>query len=531
VSERPAPEPPVPEPVPEHGHLLEVRGLTVEFPAVRALDEVDFDVRPGEIHAVMGENGAGKSTLINVLSGLIRPRAGQITFRGSPFIPASPAQAEAAGISTVHQELDLIPTLSVAENISLGRFPRRAGLISWKLARKHAAAALSRLGVSLNPRRTLGACSIAEQQLVAIARALDTDCRLLILDEPTSSLDAAEVRELLALVSRLRDQGLGIILITHFLDQAYAISDRMTVLRNGRPVGTWATRDLPRSALVESMTGRAIERAPDRTPSRATGGRGSSADTRANAREAPPLLELHNLGRTHAIAPVSTPIDRGETIGLAGLLGSGRTELARLIFGADQPTSGHVLLDGNKIGTGSVPDSIRRGLAMTPEDRKSQGLFLDLSIRDNIILAMQARRGPLRPIPIREQRRLAEHYIAALSIKTPRPEVPVRTLSGGNQQKVLLARWLAMQPKVLILDEPTRGIDVGARAEIESLIRSLRALGMAIILISAEVDELVRVCTRALVLRDRRCIGDLAGEGLTEPAILSRIADPAKTTS
>ena len=498
--------------------LLHARGLIVDYPGARALNNVDFEVAPGEVHAVLGENGAGKSTLINILSGLIRPDAGNVTLSGSEFQPTSPHDAASAGISTVHQELDLIPSLSIAENTCLGRFPARRGFISWRQTRRRAAAALARLGITLDPRRTLGDCSLAQQQLVAIARALDTDCRILILDEPTSSLDAAEVRHLFDLLARLRAQGLGIILITHFLDQAYAIADRITVLRNGSRLGTWPAADLPRTALIEAMTGRSLD------PSdRATGFRGSSADARATA---PSLLTIRNLARRHSIHTTSLTLSRGETLGLAGLLGSGRTELANLIFGADAPDQGHITFDGRRLHA-SIPESIRHGMAMTPEDRKTQGLFLDLSIRDNIVLALQARSGPLRPIPLREQRRLADHYTRTLNIKAPSPDTPVRTLSGGNQQKVLLARWLAIQPKLLILDEPTRGIDVGARAEIESLIHSLRAEGLAIILISAEIDEIARVCDRAVILRDRRCIAELESDQLTESNILSQIAAPA----
>ncbi len=496
--------------------LLESRSLTVEFPAVRALSSVDFTLARGEVHALLGENGAGKSTLINVFSGLIHPGAGQLLVSGRDVALSSPREAERFGISTVHQELDLIPTLSISENISLNRFPR--GLISWKHTRRRAESALTRMGVTLDTRRPLGACSIAQQQLVAIARALDVNCRVLILDEPTSSLDAAEVRELLALLSRLRTQGLGIILITHFLEQAYAIADRITVLRNGSRVGTWRAPQLSRTALVEAMTGRTAT-AQHHAP--------ASPHPGSPHRPPTPFFQLHTLGRRHSIAPVSTTISSGESLGLAGLLGSGRTELARLIFGADRPDSGHISIDGHRLRA-SIPRSIRHGLALTPEARKSQGLLLDLSIHDNIILALQARRGPLRPIPGREQRRLADHYIATLNIKCSSPEAPVRTLSGGNQQKVLLARWLAIQPRLLILDEPTRGIDVGARAEIESLITSLRNDGLSVILISAEIDEITRVCDRALILRDRRVIGELAGDELTEAAILSRIAAPER---
>lgn len=514
-----------PVPGPPATPLFQARNLTVEYPAVRALDHVDFELARGEIHALLGENGAGKTTLINVLSGLVQPKSAELSLRGKPFLSSSPRDAESAGISTVHQELDLIPTLSIAENICLGR---SRGILSWRNTHARAKSALSRLGTSLKTRRLLGSCSTAEQQLVAIARALDVDAKVLILDEPTSSLDAAESQSLFNILRHLRGKGLGIILITHFLDQVYQIADRITVLRNGKRVGTWPAAELPRAGLIESMTGRTLETAA--SISGASGPR-APQDKFTTTQNTAPLLHFSNLSRRNAISPTSASIHNSESIGLAGLLGSGRTELARLIFGADDADSGSISLDNQPFKQGSIPHSIRRGIAMLPEDRKSQGLFLDLSIRENIILAFQARRGGLRPISTSEQQRLADHYIQALRIKAPSSESPVRTLSGGNQQKVLLARWLAIQPRLLILDEPARGIDVGARAEIESLIASLREQGMSILLISSEVDEVVRICTRALILRDRKCIGELSGPDLTEPAILARIAEPASRTS
>jgi simple sugar transport system ATP-binding protein len=465
----------------------------------------------------MGENGAGKSTLVKVLTGLCRPAAGTVRVAGRGVVLRSVRDAEAAGISTVHQEIDLIPTMSVADNICLGRQATRLGFLSRGAQQRRAEAALARLGVRLDTRRMLEEYSIARQQMVAIARALDVEARVLVLDEPTSSLDADEARELLAVLRRLRGQGLGIVFITHFLEQVYLVADRITVLRNGARVGTWAAAGVSRGALVEAMTGRVIERGERTSAAREMGGPSAGAAVRSG-------MSFEKLGRARAIAPVSGTVRAGEALGLAGLLGSGRSELARLLFGADRPDQGRVSVGGAALRLGSVRDAVRKGVGFTPEDRKAQGLVLELSVEENIVLAIQARRGGLRPIARAERARLAAHYIQALKIKTPSAGTPVSSLSGGNQQKVLLARWLAIQPKVLILDEPARGIDIGARAEIESLIRDLKVQGLAVVLISSEFDELVRVCERVLVLRDRGVVGELAGNGVTEGAMLAMMA-------
>jgi simple sugar transport system ATP-binding protein len=490
--------------------------LVVDYPGVRALDQVDLDIRAGEVHTLMGENGAGKSTLVRVLSGLCVPATGSVHVAGRAVVLRSPREAEAAGLSTVHQEIDLTPTMSVADNICLGRHATRLGLISRRAQRARSESALARLGLSLDAGRLLEEFPIAIQQMVAIARALDINARVLIFDEPTSSLDADEARTLLGIMRRLRSQGLGILFITHFLDQAYEVADRMTVLRNAVKVGTWEARSLSRGPLVEAMTGRRIEV-----------GQGALGTKRGADQSQPAALSFKGVGRARAIAPVTGEVRAGEALGLAGLLGSGRTELARLLFGADRPDQGRIHARTSALRTGSVADSVRHHLAFTPEDRKAEGLILELSVTENIILALQARHGPLRPIRRAEQARIAQHYIAALKIRTPDPGTPVANLSGGNQQKVLLARWLATQPKVLILDEPTRGVDVGARAEIESLIRDLKSQGLAVILISSELDELARTCDRVLVLRDRRAAGELAGEEVTESAMLGLIVQPA----
>lgn len=495
------------------GPLLAASKIVVDFPGVRALDGVDFDLLAGEVHALMGENGAGKSTLIRVFTGLQRVDSGSIALVGAPIAPRSPREAEDAGIRAVFQEIDLVPTLSIAENVTLGREPTRFGFVDRAAARRRAASALARLRVDVDVDRTLGACSIATQQLAAIARALDATCRVLILDEPTSSLDADETERLFAVLRELRAQGIGIVFITHFLDHVERIADRVTVLRNGARVGTWPARELSRTALVEAMTGRAI--AP-------TAGAASGNAPRVD--EGVPRLSVERIARRHAIAPTSFTMLGGDALGLAGLLGSGRSELVRLVFGADAADAGRVRVDGVVVPPGSVRAAIAAGLALCPEDRKHDGLVLESSVLENIVLALQARRGALRPIPRATQAQLAAHWIERLRIKTPSHDTPVGRLSGGNQQKVLLARWLALAPKVLLLDEPTRGIDVGAKAEILQLVTDLRREGLAVVFVSAEIDEVVRVCDRVLVLRDHAVVTQLDGAAVTEPAILAHIA-------
>lgn len=499
--------------------LLVARGLSKRFGAVQALDGVDFSLDAGEIHALMGENGAGKSTLIKCLTGVHRADAGTVTLAGRAAAPASPREAETIGISTVYQEVNLIPHLSVAENVCLGREPVSrllAGKIRWREVRRRADAALARLGLRLDVRRELGSCSIAIQQLVAIARALDVDARVLILDEPTSSLDRDEVAELFSVLRRLRGQGLGIVFITHFLDQVDAVSDRITVLRDGRLVGVRRAAELPREQLVGMMVGREFEltarRAGDRTPD-------------AGAGTAAPVLRARGLARRNAVEHADIAVGRGEAVGLAGLLGSGRTETARLLFGADRPDRGRIEIDGEPVRLRNPRSAIARGLALSPEDRKAQGIVPNLSVLENIELALQSRRGLAWLHSGTDRRELAERYVKAMGIKLASTDQPVSSLSGGNQQKVLLARWLATEPRLLILDEPTRGIDVAAKAEILRLVERLQGEGMSILFISSELEEVARACRRVVVLRDRRTVAELTGDQVTESAVLSAIAE------
>ena len=493
--------------------LLEMRGIGKSFPGVVALRDVDFTVRAGEIHALLGENGAGKSTLIKVLTGVHPADAGEIRLGGKLIRPDAPKDAERHGISTVYQEVNLVPSLSVAENITLGRQPGRLGLLNWRAIRRRAKAALARLEVECDVDAELGSLSVALQQMVAIARALDTQAQLLVLDEPTASLDEHEVAELFAIMRKLRADGLGIVFVTHFLDQVYAVSDRLTVLRNGQLVGEFATAELTRLQLVGKMLGREV----------------SAGDLAAGAATVrndlvPPLLAAHQIGRRGAITPLDLALRPGEVVGLGGLLGSGRTETARLIFGIDAADSGKLTLRGTPVKIDSPRAAVQHGLAFCSEDRKSEGIFPNLSVRENLIFALQGKRGVRRTLTRAEQTQLCDHYIKALRIKTADAETPIKNLSGGNQQKVLLARWLATQPALIILDEPTRGIDIGAKQEIEQLIAKLRDDGLAVLFISSEIDEVVRNCSRVLVLRERRLAGELTGAEINAERLMHLMA-------
>jgi galactofuranose transport system ATP-binding protein len=492
--------------------ILQMRGIGKDFPGVKALDGVDFRLLPGEVHALMGENGAGKSTLIKVLTGVYDIDAGEIELEGRQVAFSSPLAAQQAGISTVYQEVNLCPNLSVAENIFIGREPRRLGRIRWKETRRRAAELLKRLDLDIDVAAPLSAYSLAVQQMVAIARAVDIDARVLILDEPTSSLDASEVAQLFRVMRRLKEQGIAILFVSHFLDQIYEIADRMTILRNGRLVGEYLTSELSQVDLVGKMIGRELadlERLEGRPP----------------AREGARLVEAEGLGRTGAIEPFTLTIHEGEVVGLAGLLGSGRTEVARLLFGADHAGAGSLRIDGEPVNLRSPRAAINRKFAFCSENRREEGLVPDLTVRENIVLALQAARGWTRPIPRRRQDELVGKYISALNIRPAASELPVRNLSGGNQQKVLLARWLILEPRLLILDEPTRGIDVGAKAEIQRLVAELSDGGMAVLFISAELEEVLRLSHKVVVLRDRRVVAEVDNdERLTTDALTETIA-------
>ncbi|WP_327128300.1 sugar ABC transporter ATP-binding protein [Streptomyces sp. NBC_01727] len=501
--------------------VLDMTGIVKEFPGVRALSDVDFRLFPGEIHALIGENGAGKSTLIKVLTGVYSLDGGTITLEGRSVRFGSPLQAQRAGISTVYQEVNLCPNLSVAENIFIGREPTRMGRIQWKRLRQEAAELVERLGLDIDVTAPLSSYPLAVQQLVAIVRSVGpgdsegerSGTKVLILDEPTSSLDRDEVLELFALMGRLKDEGVAILFVSHFLDQIYEVCDRMTVLRNGTLVGEHMVRDLDQVGLVQLMLGKALDQLEE------------LHDHQLHSDVGETLLQADGLGRTGGIAPFDLEIKKGEVIGLAGLLGSGRTELARLLFGADQPDSGKVSIGGKHVSMSAPNDAIDAGVAFCSENRKSEGLVPDLTVRENIILALQASRGWTRPIPVSQRDELVSKYIKALDIRPADPEATVGQLSGGNQQKVLLARWLITQPKLLILDEPTRGIDIGAKAEIQKLVVSLSEDGMSVLYIAAELEEVLRLSHTIGVLRDRRLVAQIAnGPEITTSQILETIA-------
>lgn len=481
--------------------VVDMRGVSKEFPGVKALDDVDFRLLPGEIHALMGENGAGKSTLIKALTGVYDIDSGGITVAGVAQRFTGPRQAQEAGISTVYQEVNLCTNLTVAENILLGREPRRFGRIDHRAMRRRAKELLAELDLDIDPGSTLGTHPIALQQLVAIARATAVRAQVLILDEPTSSLDADEVTELFRVMRRLRDGGTAILFVSHFLDQVYEISDRMTVLRNGRLVGEFLTSELTRVQLVAAMLGHELDVLEE------------IGDTAAHTvDEAQPVLSAQGIARAPKVAPTDLDVRRGEVVGLAGLLGSGRTELARLLFGADRATGGRTLVNGKPAALRSPRAAIANGFAFSSEDRKGEGIIADLSVRDNLVLALQARRGFARPLSTRTKTELVQRYMEALDIRPRNPGALVKNLSGGNQQKVLLARWLITKPQLFILDEPTRGIDIGAKAQIQKLVSDLAAEGMGVVFISAELDEVARISDRIAVLRDGRCIAQVESD-------------------
>jgi monosaccharide-transporting ATPase len=500
--------------------ILHMQGIVKEFPGVIALDGVDLRLFPGEIHALMGENGAGKSTLIKVLTGVYQADGGEITLAGAPVRFGSPLAAQQGGVSTVYQEVNLCANLSVAENIFIGREPRRLGRIQWGEMRRRARQALERVQLDLDVSAQLSSYSLAIQQMVSIARAVDVRASVLILDEPTSSLDQQEVGQLFTVMRQLKEQGIAIVFVSHFLDQIYAVSDRMTILRNGRLVSEHLTSELPQLELVGKMIGKEL------ATLEAIEEHDRPSLTRLEAQD--PLVRADGLGRKGAVAPFDLQIHKGEVVGLAGLLGSGRTELARLLFGADHADSGTVQIGGQPVALRSPRVATSHGIAFCSENRRTEGLVPELTVRENIILALQASRGWLRPIARKQQDQLADRYITALDIRPANPEQLVRNLSGGNQQKVLLARWLITQPKLLILDEPTRGIDVGAKAEIQRLVVSLADEGMSVVYVSAELEEVLRLSHKVLVLRDRKVVSEVPNdEDLTLDRVVETIASGA----
>ena len=492
--------------------VLTMRGISKLFPGTRALDNVDFTLRRGEIHALMGENGAGKSTLIKVLTGVYGKDSGSIRIDGiegeAPI--HSPQDAQNAGISTVYQEITLCPNLTVAENMFIGRTD--GAVVHWKDYEKKATAILENLGIPARAKQELSSCSLAVQQMVAIGRAVDMNCKVLILDEPTSSLDDKEVQMLFKLMRDLRSRGVGIIFVTHFLEQVYEVSDRITVLRNGTLVGEYPVAELPQLELVAKMMGKDLNDLADL----------EKIDKHA-AVNGETVYEAEGLSSVQR-KPFDFRIRRGEVNGFTGLLGSGRSESVRAIFGADRVTGGSVKVKGKSVKISSPHDAMKNGIGYLPEDRKRDGIIADLSVRENIILALQVMKGFFRPMSRSEMEQFADEYIRELNIKTAGSNTPVGSLSGGNQQKVILARWLLTHPDYLILDEPTRGIDVGTKLEIQKLVLKLAEENMSVTFISSEIEEMLRTCSRLIVMRDGHTAGELTGDQLTQAQVMETIA-------
>lgn len=499
----------------ENNVVLTMRGISMTFPGVKALDHVDFTLRKGEIHALMGENGAGKSTLIKCLTGINAFEAGEIHVDGinGPVVNHSTLDAQKKGISTVYQEVNLCPNLSVAENLFIGREPMtKFGTINRKEMIKRSEKIIKDLDMPVDVTQNLEEYSLALQQMIAIARAVDMDCKVLILDEPTSSLDDSEVEKLFRLMNQLKDKGVGIVFVTHFLEQVYAVCDRITVLRNGQLVGEYPIADLPRVKLVAAMMGKDFDDLA-----------AIKSDEAPKFSDKDIFIDAKGLSHKGTIKPFDLTIHKGEVVGLTGLLGSGRSELARVIYGADKNQTGTLKVNGKEAKINAPIDAMNLGMGLLPDDRKAEGIIGDLSVRENIILALQAKRGVFKLLPMSKQIEIADEYIKTIQIKTASRETLIKQLSGGNQQKVILARWLATNPDFLILDEPTRGIDIGTKTEIQKLVLQLAAQGKSLIFISSEIEEMLRTCSKMAVLRDGAKVGEIT-EDLSQETVMKAIA-------
>lgn len=495
--------------------VLEMHNIDKVFPGVKALQNVDFSLCEGEIHALMGENGAGKSTLIKVLTGVYAKDGGEILLKGhdKPVSIHSPQDAQNLGISTVYQEITLCPNLTVAENMFIGR--TKGSIQKWKKMNKRTDEILSSLDIPAKATQQLSTCSLAVQQMIAIARAVDMECKVLILDEPTSSLDDSEVQKLFRMMKDLKGKGVGIIFVTHFLDQVYEVCDKITVLREGQLVGQYEIENLPRVELVSKMLGKELDEMADI--------KGEHEAYKAKKDEVP-VIEAEGLYSSSGIKPFDFYINKGEVNGFTGLLGSGRSECVRALFGADRVLGGKIKKNGKVIKIRKPIDAMKNGMGYLPEDRKKDGIIGDLSVRENIILANQVKKGFFHPYSKAEQYKIADEYIKLLSIKTASADTPIKSLSGGNQQKVILARWLLTHPDYLILDEPTRGIDIGTKIAIQKLVLQLASEGMSVTFISSETDEMLRTCSRLNVMRDLHKVGELEGDDLNQNKIMSTIA-------
>ena len=500
----------------EAGVVLKMQGICMTFPGVKALEGVDLTLKKGEIRALMGENGAGKSTLIKCLTGVNKFEAGEIYLEGfdHPIVNKDTMDAQKKGISTVYQEVNLCPNLSVAENLYIGREPlTKLGTVNRKAMNRQAAALMKQLELDVDVTRNLEEYSLALQQMIAIARAVDMDCKVLILDEPTSSLDDREGEKLFTMMRRLKEKGVGIIFVTHFLEQVYAVCDGITVLRNGQLVGEYEIADLPRVKLVAAMMGKDFDDLASIKP-----------ETTGDKRKESMVIEARGLSHAGTIKPFDLDIHKGEVIGLTGLLGSGRSELARAIYGADRAQTGTLKVKGKEVKVKNPIDAMHLGMGLLPDDRKAEGIVADLSVRENIILAIQAKQGILKKIPMAKQCEIADKYIDLLQIKCASRETLIKQLSGGNQQKVILARWLATNPDFLILDEPTRGIDIGTKTEIQKLVLKLADEGKSLIFISSEIEEMLRTCNRMAVLRDGQKVGEIDEADMNQMNVMKAIA-------
>lgn len=495
--------------------VLSVTGLSKSFPGVRALQNVSFDLRAGEVHALVGENGAGKSTLIKVMTGVYQPDHGEIRYCGEPAHFNSPLEAQQVGLSTIYQEINLVPLMSVARNLFLNREPRRFGLIDSTRMKREAHRILRQYGVDVNVSRPLRSLGLGAQQMVAIARAVQIDARVVIMDEPTSSLERREVDTLFAVIRRLRDQGIAIVYVSHRMNELYEICDRVTVMRDGKVVQVADMAGLQRLELVSLMLGREMSEVRER---------GATAFSEDHVVDGPPVMRASGLSRRHQLSEVSLDIRPGEVVGLGGLLGSGRSETAKAIVGALHLDSGSVEINGSPVRGRSTAAAIRAGAVMLPEDRKSEGIIPNLSVRENIVLAALPKISRAGLVTRAKQDEIVSYFMDRLNIKASSPEQPAGDLSGGNQQKVMLARWLCLNPKVLLLDEPTRGIDVGAKAEVQALIDELARDGLGVLLISSELDELIEGSDRLVILKEGQVVGHLTGDSVNEKELLQALA-------
>ncbi|WP_061935106.1 sugar ABC transporter ATP-binding protein [Aureimonas sp. AU22] len=495
--------------------LVSMREIEKSFSGVPALSGASLEIEPGEVMALIGQNGAGKSALIKILTGAYRRDGGAITLDGKPVDFASPGAAQGSGIATIYQEINLVAQRSVTENIFLGRELTRFGLTDRRAMAREAERLLAGFGLAVDVSLPLGRFNAATRQMVAIARALSMRARLVIMDESTSSLDEREVETLFATIRKLTAEGVAVLFVSHRMDELYAVCDRVTVMRDGQTVGVHRMSEIAKIDLVTAMLGRTLAEAERRL--------GGSQD--GTGREA--LLDARDLVAGRRLNGASVSVGRGEVVALAGLLGSGRTETARIVFGADRPDAGTLHLDGSPRVFSGPAEAIAAGFGFCSEDRKIEGIVPDMSVAENLTLALMPRLAKAGLVDEAAQRAVVDRFVKRLGIKLASPDQKIRELSGGNQQKVLLARWLAMNPRLLIVDEPTRGIDIGAKAEILTLLRELSKDGLGVLMISSEIEEVLSLADRVTVLADGQTVAELSGDGISEPAILSAMAADA----